>query len=180
MLDVGVKGLARAWWILVVYGLIALVFGVLAIIQPLGAAMGITWALGVMALVEGGASVIALFDRNAYISRGWLIIYAVVSLLFGIVAVVNPLAVASSLLVMLAVWLVLAGVFRILLAIRIRKYIESEWLIASSGILSLVLGVLFILSPLQGVVVTTLWVGILAFLYGFLQMVAGWRLRNWA
>lgn len=179
-MDIGLKGLARGWWVLVVYGVIALLFGVLAITQPLGAAVGLAWALGVMALVEGGASVIALFDRNAHISRGWLAFYAVVSLLFGIVAITNPLAVASILLVILAVWLVLAGIFRIMLAIRIRKHIQGEWMIALSGVLSLLLGVLFILSPLQGLVVTTLWIGVLAILYGALQIAAGWRLRKWA
>lgn len=180
MLNEELNRLAGAWWVLVVYGVIAVLFGVLAITQPLGAAIGLAWAMGVMALVEGGASVIALFDRNAYISRGWLVLYALASLLFGVVAIINPLAVASILLIILAVWLVLAGVFRIMLAIRIRKHVEGEWLIALSGVLSLVLGVLFILSPLQGLVVTTLWIGVLALLYGAVQIFAGWRLRKWA
>lgn len=180
MLDLEIGKLARAWWVLVVYGLVAALFGLLAVMQPLGAAMGVAWAMGVMALVEGGASVVALFDRDSHVSKGWLLFYAVVSLLFGLLAVLNPLAIAGILLVILAVWLVLAGVFRIVLAIRVRKYIRGEWLIALSGLLSLVLGVLFILSPLQGLVVTTLWVGVLALLYGALQIIAGWRLRRLA
>lgn len=178
MLDTQLKGLARAWGVLVFYGIIAVLFGIFAIISPLGAAVSLVWALGLMALVEGIVSLVALFHRNGEVSRGWLALYAIASVLFGIFAIINPLEVASVLLIMLAIWLILAGIFRIVLAIRIRKSIQGEWLIALSGVFSLILGLMFILSPLMGVVVTTLWIGVLAVFYGLVQILAGWRLRK--
>lgn len=180
MMGTQVKGLARAWGVLVFYGIIAVLFGIFAIFTPLAAAMSLVWALGLMALVEGIVSVVALFQRNAAVSRGWLLLYAIASVVFGILAISNPLEVAGVLLMMLAIWLILAGIFRIVLAIRIRKSIQGEWLIALSGLFSLILGLLFVLSPLMGVVVTTLWIGVLAVFYGLVQILAGWRLRKLA
>lgn len=172
------KGLKRAWWVLAAYGVIAVIFGIFAMLSPLSAAIGLAWAIGVMALVEAVASIAALFSRDSGLSRGWLLSYAIASVLFGVLAIIFPLLVASVMLIILAVWLILAGVFRIMLAIRIRKEIKSEWLIALSGLGSLILGILFILSPLTGLVVTTLWIGLFALIYGGLQIFAGLRLRK--
>ncbi len=47
------------------------------------------------------------------------------SLGFGILAVINPLATASV-LVFLAAWLLVAGIYRIVLAIRVRKQIQGS------------------------------------------------------
>ena len=95
MMGTQVKGLARAWGVLVFYGIIAVLFGIFAIFTPLAAAMSLVWALGLMALVEGIVSVVALFQRNAAVSRGWLLLYAIASVVFGILAISNPLEVAG-------------------------------------------------------------------------------------
>lgn len=180
MMDRALREWRPTWWVLIVYGVVAILFGIFALVTPLGAAVSLVWALGIMALAEGVVSIFALFDRDSGGSRGWLLLYAIASVVFGVLAVINPLMIASVLLIMLAVWLILAGIFRIVLAIRIRKEIRGEWLIALSGLCSLVLGILFFLSPVLGVVVTTLWMGVLALFYGVLQILAGWRLRQLA
>jgi uncharacterized membrane protein HdeD (DUF308 family) len=170
--------LGRNWWVFVLYGAIAIVFGAFAMIRPLAAAFALAWACGVMALAEAVITVFALFDRNVDVSRGWLMIYALASLAFGLLAVINPLATAGALLMLLAAWLLVGGIYRIVFAIRVRKAIEGEWLIALSGVLAIVLGVLFMLSPLAGLLVTTIWIGAAALVYGVLQIIAGFRLRR--
>ncbi len=173
-------GLGRSWWVLVLYGVIAVLFGIAAFVWPARTAVAIAWAFGVMALAEGAASVIALFSREVKVSKGWLALYAVASLLFGAMAVLNPVKTASLLLLLLAAWLVVAGIWRIVLAIRIRKEITGEWLIALSGVLAIVLGAMLAMSPAAGLVTVALWVGLGALFYGVLQIIAGFRLRKLA
>jgi uncharacterized membrane protein HdeD (DUF308 family) len=170
--------LARNWWVFVLYGAIAVVFGLFAIARPLAAAIALAWAFGVMALAEAVATVFALFHRHVAVPRGWLAVYALASLVFGLLAVFDPVAVASALLMLLAAWLVVGGVYRIVFALRVRKVIEGEWLVALSGALAIVLGLLFVLSPLAGLAVTALWIGVIAVFYGVLQIAAGLRLRR--
>lgn len=172
--------LGRSWWVLVLYGVIAVVFGILAFLWPAKTAIAMAWAFGVMALAEGILSVFALFRRDVAVSRGWLALYALTSLVFGVLAVSNPLKTASILLLFLAAWLIVAGVYRIVLAIRIRKEITGEWMIALSGVLAIVLGGLFLMSPAAGLVTVALWMGLGALVYGVLQIVAGFRLRRLA
>jgi uncharacterized membrane protein HdeD (DUF308 family) len=169
---------ARSWWVLLLYGLVALVFGGVAILQPLAAATALAWAIGVMAVVEGVISLVALFGGNSGVSRGWLAVYALASLVFGVLAVINPLATASVLVLLLAVWLIVAGIHRIVFAVRVRRHIQGEWLLILSGVLAIVLGALLVANPLAGVAVTTLWIGIGSLIYGVLQVVVAFRLRR--
>lgn len=170
--------IGSSWWVLLLYGVLSTLFGIFAIARPLSAATALVWAMGVLALAEGVVSLLAMFDKNVAVSKGWLAFYAVVSILFGIVALTNPVAAASGLLLFLAAWLIVAGIYRIIFAIRVRKEIEGEWLIALSGVLSIILGVLFAASPLVGLVVTTLWIGVGALFYGVLQIIAAFKVRG--
>ncbi|WP_314101190.1 DUF308 domain-containing protein [uncultured Stenotrophomonas sp.] len=168
----------RSWWVLLLYGLVAIGFGLIAVLRPLSAAAGLAWAIGVMALVEGLISLFAVFGGNSGAPRGWALVYALASIAFGALAVINPLVTAKVLVLILSIWLIMAGVYRIVFAIRVRRQIEGEWLLIVSGVLVIVLGVMMFANPLGGVAVTTLWIGIGSLLYGILQIVVAFRLRK--
>ncbi|MEI2259514.1 MULTISPECIES: HdeD family acid-resistance protein [Stenotrophomonas] len=172
------SAVGRSWWILLLYGLVALGFGIIAIGWPMSAAIALAWTLGVMAIVEGVISLLALITGASGASRGWLLLYVVASLGFGILAVINPLATASVLVLFLAAWLLVAGIYRIVFAIRVRRQIQGEWLLILSGVLAIVLGLLFAANPYAGVAVTTLWIGIGSLLYGVLQVLVAFKLRK--
>ncbi|HED4876105.1 HdeD family acid-resistance protein [Stenotrophomonas sp. YIM B13575] len=172
------SAVGRSWWILLLYGLVALGFGIIAIGWPMSAAIALAWTLGVMAIVEGVISLLALITGASGASRGWLLLYVVASLGFGVLAVINPLATASVLVLFLAAWLLVAGIYRIVFALRVRRQIQGEWLLILSGVLAIVLGLLFAANPYAGVAVTTLWIGIGSLLYGVLQVLVAFKLRK--
>lgn len=172
------SAVGRSWWILLLYGLVALGFGIIAVGWPMSAAIALAWTLGVMAIIEGVISLLALITGASGASRGWLLLYVVASLGFGVLAVINPLATASVLVLFLAAWLLVAGIYRIVFALRVRKQIQGEWLLILSGVLAIVLGLLFAANPYAGVAVTTLWIGIGSLLYGVLQVLVAFKLRK--
>lgn len=170
----------RTWWVSILFGLIGIAFGLVTMAKPFQALVAMAWAFGIVALADGIASGLALFDRRVAIPKAWLLLYAVASIAFGIVAIGNPKATAGILFFMLAIWLIVAGVFRIVFAIRVRKEIVGEWLIALSGVLAIVLGVAFLRNPAVGLFATAIWIGAGALVYGLLQVFAGLRLRKHA
>jgi uncharacterized membrane protein HdeD (DUF308 family) len=172
-------GISRTGWLLVIYGVISILFGISALLWPGSTAIALAWAFGVMALAEGIISVFALFNRHVAVSRGWLALYAIASIVFGLLAIWHPLAVVNVLLIFLSAWLIVAGIYRIVFAIRVRKEIKGEWLIALSGVLAVVLGVLFAAYPAAGLLTVTIWIGVAALVYGVLQVVAGLRVHRW-
>lgn len=169
---------SRNWWVLIVYGIAAILFGIVALLAPFTAAVAIAWAIGLLALIEGITTVAALFTKDIAVSKGWLILYATLSIIFGLLTIFNPVATASMLLIFLAVWLIVAGIYRILFAIRVRKEIEGEWMIILSGILAIILGIMLLAQPFLGLVVTAIWIGAAVLVYGILQIAAGIRLRK--
>jgi uncharacterized membrane protein HdeD (DUF308 family) len=172
-------GVGRTGWLLVIYGVISVLFGLSALIWPGSTVVALAWAFGIMALAEGIASLFALFQRKGAVSRGWLALYALASIVFGLLAILHPLAVVNVLLLFLAAWLIVAGIYRIVFAIRVRKVIKGEWMIALSGVLAIVLGVLFVAYPIAGVLTIAIWIGVAALIYGVLQIVAGVRMHRW-
>lgn len=169
---------SRHWWVVLLLGLLAMAFGVMALMRPLFTAAMLALWVGVLALVEGVVTLVAAIGGTAPVSRGWAVFYALVSIAFGVLAILDPLTIASILLLLLAAWLIVGGAYRILFAIRVRKHIRGEWMLILSGLLAVILGVMFALSPLAGLVVTSLWIGAMALVYGVLQVMASVRLRR--
>lgn len=178
MSDTAVSTMGRNWWVPVAFGVISVLFAFYLFTQPLQAVVALAWAFGVLALAEGIATVLALFDPKVTVPKAWLVLYALASIAFGLLAVANPAATAGILLILLACWLVIAGVFRILFAIRVRKAIQGEWMIALSGVLSILLGGLFLANLGVALVAAAVWIGAVALLYGALQIAAGFKLRQ--
>nr|WP_174862660.1 DUF308 domain-containing protein [Comamonas jiangduensis] len=110
--------------------------------------------------------------------KGWMWVYGLVSVLFGVLAVVNPVSMAASFVMVMAVWFIIAGVVRITMAIRVRKAIDNEWTLILSGLLAVVLGGCMLAMPLAGLLVAVIWIGAGALIYGALQIYAAFQIRK--
>ena len=168
----------HSWWVSVLLGVIGIVFGLLTLAKPFPVLLAMAWAFGVLAIADGLTSLLAMFGRNLAIPRPLLLLYALASIIFGLVAMTNPKLTAGVLFLMLSFWLIVNGVFRIVFAIRVRKQIVGEWLIALSGVLAIVLGIAFLRNPAIGLFTTAIWIGAGALAYGVLQVFAGFRIRK--
>jgi uncharacterized membrane protein HdeD (DUF308 family) len=168
----------RSWWLVLLFGIVSTLFGIMAILNPLGAGAGIAWALGVMALVEGVVGLIGVFKNDGSVPRSWMLVYALLSLVFGVLAVINPISMAASFVMVMGIWLIFAGVMRISFAVRVRKEIDNEWMLILSGVLAIILGGLVLFTPVAGLVLTVVWIGVGALVYGLLQIFAAFRLRK--
>lgn len=178
MNTIEISPMSNSWWMLVVYGVVAVLFGITALVSPLDAALALTWVIGLLALGEGVVSLVALFSRNFPIAKGWLFFYAVCSILFGVFTIVNPLEMASVMLIFFALWLILAGIYRIAFAIQARKHIQGEWMIIISAVLAIIIGIMLLAQPITGMIITTIWIGAMVLVYGIFQIMAGLRLRR--
>ena len=168
----------HSWWVSVLFGVIGIVFGLLTLAKPFPVLLAMAWAFGVLAIADGLTSLLAMFGRNLAIPRPLLLLYALASIIFGLVAMTNPKLTAGVLFLMLSFWLIVNGVFRIVFAIRVRKQIVGEWLIALSGVLAIALGALLLRNPATGLLATAVWIGAGALVYGVMQVAAGLSLRR--
>jgi uncharacterized membrane protein HdeD (DUF308 family) len=97
----------------------------------------------------------------------------------GLITLFWPAITVLVLLAVVAAWALITGAFEIAAAIRLRKVITGEWLLALSGIASVALGLLLVMFPGPGALTLVLWVGAYAFVSGVLLIALAIRLRSW-
>ncbi|KAF1695285.1 HdeD family acid-resistance protein [Pseudoxanthomonas koreensis] len=162
--------MSRAWWVFLLYGLLAIAFGLFALIRPQSTVWVMIMAFGLLALGDGVVSIISVLRKQVALPNWLLVVYGLASIGFGILALLQPQMVATALVWLLAIWLVVAGIARIVFAVQMRRLVEGNWLLALSGLLALLLGLLFLLQPDIGVATIAIWLGIGALLFGVLQL----------
>jgi uncharacterized membrane protein HdeD (DUF308 family) len=170
--------MSRTWWVFLLYGLFAVVFGLFALFRPHATVWMMIMAFGLLALADGVVSLLSVFRKQVALPNWLLLLYAVASIGFGLLALFRAQTVATALVWLLAIWLVIAGIARIIFAIQMRRLVHGNWLLALSGILALVLGLLFIARPNIGVATLAVWLGIGALVYGVLQVALAFYMRR--
>jgi uncharacterized membrane protein HdeD (DUF308 family) len=174
--------LTRAWYWVVLRGVFAVLFGIFAFIWPgiTLAALVLVW--GVYAIADGVMALIAAFTMHEEGKpMASLVIVGILGIAAGIVTFLWPGMTALVLLLFIASWAVLMGVFQIAAAIRLRKHIEHEWLLALSGVVSILFGVrLIFLQPVVEALAVVWLIGSFAILFGILLIALGFRLKGLA
>jgi uncharacterized membrane protein HdeD (DUF308 family) len=173
--------LARAWYWIVLRGLFAVLFGIFAFIWPgiTLAALVLVW--GAYAIADGVMALIAAYTMHEEGKpMGSLIVVGILGIAAGIVTFLWPGMTALVLLLFIASWAVLMGIFEIAAAIRLRKHIENEWLLGLSGLVSILFGVLMFLQPGAGALAVIWLIGSFAILFGILLIALGFRLKGLA
>lgn len=171
--------LTRNWWLVVLRGLLAILFGLTAFFWP-----GLTWLVlvlmfGVYALVDGAFAMLSGLVSSKYSPRWWVfLLEGLVSVAAGVVALVSPGLAGFALILVIAAWAILTGILEIAAAIRLRREISNEWMLGFGGFVSLVFGFLVLFQPLTGGLVITLMIGAYALIFGILLVALGLRLRR--
>jgi uncharacterized membrane protein HdeD (DUF308 family) len=111
---------------------------------------------------------------------GSLIVVGILGIAAGVVTFLWPGMTALVLLLFIASWAVLMGVFEIAAAVRLRKHIENEWLLGLSGVVSIIFGVLMFLQPGAGALAVVWLIGSFAIFFGILLIALGFRLKGLA
>jgi uncharacterized membrane protein HdeD (DUF308 family) len=172
--------MAKYWWVFLIRGIAAIIFSVMALIWPALTLLTLTLFWGVYALVDGVLALWAGFtgrgaDGNA---RWWLIVVGLLGLAAGVIAIAAPVWTAGLLLITIAVWAIVIGVFEVIGAIRLRKEIDNEWMLGLSGVLAILFGVLFFMQPLAGALAVVWMISLFAFLFGVTTIALAFNLRK--
>jgi len=171
--------LTRSWWVFLLFGLVAIAFGVATLAWPGKSILALVLTFGILALADGLVSLFSVFRKDIALPNWLLLLYAAVSIAFGVLAILRPVDMGEALLWLVALWLIVAGFARVVFAILVRKVVNGEWLLALSGLLAIALGVLFLARPGVGLLTIAIWIAVGAIVYGLLQIAVALRLRRW-
>jgi uncharacterized membrane protein HdeD (DUF308 family) len=173
------SAIMQRWWILLLRGISATVFGVLAMVWPGITLLMLIIIYGVVALIDGIAG-IALGIRGGAGGRTWweMILLGLLGVIAGAVTFLWPGLTAVVLLVVIALWAIIRGILEIIGAITLRKIIQGEWLLILSGVLSIGFGVLLLLQPAAGALAVMWLIGLYMIVFGITTIALSLRLRR--
>jgi uncharacterized membrane protein HdeD (DUF308 family) len=160
--------LARFWWLLLLRGVLAILFGICAIAWPGLTIVTLVMLFAAYAFVDGVFDVVHVIGHHKEIENwGLVLIEGLFGILFGVLTFMTPalttLVGGVIIAFYIAAWAIVTGAMRIVMAVRLRKEIEGEWLLGLSGAVSILFGVVIMARPT---------VGVLAMLY----VVAAWAI----
>ena len=159
--------LSRYWWVFLVRGLAAILFGILAFALPGITLASLVLVIGAYMLVDGALALWAAVTGQTAIENRWLVgLQGVLGIAVGVLTFLMPGITAIGLLVFIVAWALAVGVLQIVAAIVLRKEIEGEFWLGLSGVLSLLFAILVMVNPDQGAVAIIWAIGAYAILVG--------------
>ena len=173
-------GLARWWWSFILRGVVAILFGILALVSPAWGIAVLVALFAAWAIVEGVGNVLTGIRTRGQDRSWWLeILEGLVGIAAGVVAILLPVEVAARALVLvIAAWAGLTGAIQIVLAIRLRRVIRDELWMALAGIASIFFGVVLVAFPAAGALSLVWLIGAFGIASGAFAIGLGWRLRS--
>lgn len=175
--------LERNWWAIGLRGLVAALFGLVALIRPQAGLLVLVALIGAWWLVDGVFAIIAAAYAAEERVRWWpLLLEGISGIILGLAVYFLPGITTLVLVFFAAAWLVVTGAFRIVAAVRLRETIPNEWWMVTSGVVSILFGALIWVFPSQGAIALVVAIGVIALVLGVLMLVLAARLygfRRW-
>jgi uncharacterized membrane protein HdeD (DUF308 family) len=168
----GVDVLRRNWGWFVALGIVQILLGMIALGASVFATLVTVVLFGWLLLSGGVLSAVHAFWQKHwsgfFIDLAMGILYAVV----GFMVVGNPVATAETLTLLIALFLFMGGIFRIIAALT-GRFPHSFWVLLN-GVVTLALGIMIWQQwPLSGLWVIGLFIGIDLIFYGWSLLMVG-------
>jgi uncharacterized membrane protein HdeD (DUF308 family) len=175
-----IQALADNWWLILLRGIAAIVFGVLAMAWPGVTLVTLVVLYGIFVLADGAFAVLAAIRGSEYASSWWLAIVGLLGIAAGIITLLWPGITGLVLLFCIAIWAIATGILQIVGAIAMRNELDDTWLLVATGALSVLFGALLIARPGTGALALVLVIASYAIIYGILLCLLAFRLRKHA
>ncbi len=162
-------------------GLFLIVLGLYALFNPGLTLLAWAFMIGCFLIADGVLAIVAGIAGWTE-SRGWTILRGVLAVIAGAFAAGHPAlfgAVAAITVVLLiAAWSIIGGIFEIIVAIRERKAIQGEGWMILDGVFSILFGIVLASAPLLSGGLLIRLSGAFAILFGCVVVFSSFKLRK--
>jgi len=167
------------WWLFLLRGLAAIVFGLLALLWPGATVIALMAFVAAYALVDGIVTTGAAVRMRTLFDRWWLLlIQGLISIVFGVLAFFNPALSLLYIVISVSLWMLFAAAAQFMLA-RAQKAMgaPSRWSILG-GVLSFVLAIAAVAFPGLTVATVIVLIAWFALAFGIVNVVVAFRVRS--
>lgn len=180
----------HTWFWILARGVLLILLGIFAVLAPGFALFTFALVFAAYSFIDGALALAAGIRAARHDGRRWgaMVLSGLAGIAIGVLFVLFPLvstlAYAFLIVWLVAAWAAITGVLEIAAAIRLRREIEGEWLLALSGALSLLLAAallwLLFANPAATVLTVAWLIAIYAVFSGAALLILGLRMRRMA
>jgi uncharacterized membrane protein HdeD (DUF308 family) len=164
-------------WAVILRGLIAVAFGILAFAWPGMTLPRLAFLFGLYAILHGILSIAAAIGSRGNPGCGLLATEGIVGIFAGIMTFQSRSPSPKALVFLVWLWAIATGILRIAEAIRMRKHILGDVWLMLSGLVAVFLGGMLLLRPFIGVLGLASMIAVFALLWGIFEVILGWEQR---
>jgi uncharacterized membrane protein HdeD (DUF308 family) len=147
-------------------GILTAFLGVVALMAPLFTGVSITIMIGMLLLIGGIAGSIYAFKAPTLSEGVWKFLFGGLTLVCGLLLLANPVEGLGALTIILAIFLLVEGIAKIAMAMRVKPEDGWGWILFS-GIMSILFTVLIYAQwPVSGVWAVSIVIGAWLLVYG--------------
>jgi uncharacterized membrane protein HdeD (DUF308 family) len=168
----------KAGWVVALRGVLAVVFGVIAIRSPSIVASALVVVFAIYAFADGILDFVIAGQLGRAGQRwGWNVFEGLASIALGVIALAYPSVTLLVLMLLIGLRAIAIGVFELVEAFSSEGH-DSRWLLGLTGVMSILLGVVLLGSPAMGGVVILWTIGIYAIIFGVMLFGVGLRILS--
>jgi uncharacterized membrane protein HdeD (DUF308 family) len=176
---------SKFWWSFVARGVVAFLSGLIILLWGSSSLDLLVVSFGIFALLQGIFSVapgLSKLGGRVY----FLLIEGVVGILAAVFTVLGPgigrmlwpQVATKTLLIFISFWALLTGVTELIGSFRLPAEMKEKWVIALSGLVCLVLGLIVLSRSGAGATGNATVIGLLGIIYGLLWLFVGLKVRK--
>ena len=170
--------LKRHWWVPVLRGVAAIIFGIIAFTHPVMAAATLVLFFGAWVLIDGIFRIVGAIRDRSDSDWGWQLVIGILGVMVGLLTFHAPGITALALVIYIAAWALMIGATEIALAIKMRREIKGEWFLILMGLASIIFAGLLLWNPIAGAAALIWIIAWYAVIMGVLAIIFGFRLRS--
>ncbi len=170
----------KHWWVPVVRGVAAIIFGIIAFTHPVMAAATLVLFFGAWVLIDGIFRIVGAIRDRSDSDWGWQLVIGILGVMVGLLTFHAPGITALALVIYIAAWALMIGATEIALAIKMRREIKGEWFLILMGLASIIFAGLLLWNPIAGAAALIWIIAWYAVIMGILAIIFGFRLRSLA
>src|SRR5579884_65329 len=161
----------ESWWVYAAAGVIAILFGLAALLWP-GVTIGILILLfGVFTIIDGIVRLFAMFRAIGAHTTWWPhLAIGILDIAAGLFVLAYPGVTAVVFVYVIAFWAILVGITEIVASLALPNF-----LLLIVGIISIVFGFVLLRNPAAGLLALIMVIGIFAIIRGAVLLVYSFR-----
>lgn len=158
--------------------ILVIVLGLFFITNP---AVGLESALlliGLLLFISGISSIIKFIIHPRSIFK-FELVFGIVSIIAGILAIFKPFSVATLITVLIAIWLIISSSVKVVMALKLRKLKDSTWTFdITVSLLVIIIGILVLVNPFSSCMLLSVYVGVMLSIYAAMDIVEQFFIRK--